>query len=90
MKNNRDAAIEMLAKQYPNGLPPKVEYAKDPDAPVRFRMLIKKFSSWPRIVKMVKTHLDNSTVEEVVEKPVIAPAQKPVKVEAKPPETKGK
>ena len=45
MRSNRDAAIDALAKQYPNGLPSKVEYANDPDAPVRFRMLLKKFSS---------------------------------------------
>ncbi len=94
MRNSRDASIAALASKYPNGLPSKVEYVNDPEAPIRFRMLLKKFSSWPRITRMVSNYIKMEASKAPEPQPEPQPESKVEQPKAEPvkkaPATKGK
>lgn len=47
--------IKKLAQQYQGLLPERaLEYGQDPEAPVRLRVLLAEFGSWPKIRQLVK------------------------------------
>lgn len=81
MRSRKAIAIKKVAEYFVeiNKFPTRIEYAKDPKAPVRFAILRRYITSWGRLEAIIKTSFPN-LYSQIGKKPApkAEPAKKPI------------